>query len=857
MTYSFEKKWYRNLLNKCNYMNSSLIYASSNGNSISLSDMYIQPSIVQDAVYGIGRVHTDTYTDEGDSRLRNYTVDDLLSSSRTNRHLIIGSLGNGKTSLLNHIVIQVGEYKLHGRATESKVVRAYKDKFVVFIALKDLIRDVKDRDFKGIDLEKWIVENLKKVVTRSEFALIDEHFPEISSNGVLLLVDGLDEIDVEDRKDLLNVLNAFCENPDNVVIATIRKEVLVNESWMSSLSGYQQITLADFKREQISEYIRNWKRLVTNCADNGTDTDLIVKVIFENRYLKELAANPLFLALMMLISEKEGKFPQNRTRIYEEAIKLILGRWNEESFESTSEISAIREALEQAAFSGMVHLMGQSKYSGDISAYIIDAFTQKFPEKKIVEYVKSVSEKTGIIIQNNDTKYSFALQSLMEYLAACYIAREIDVAEFIEANESKLVSWQEVIVFAVTKMAMERMGIAVAILYKLVKTDYQSKNKIDPERILITGIVAQELLCESNNSELLLFKERIQSWLRRYVCDKSIHYRLRFEIGNLLGRLGDDRPGVGIKRICNIEYPDIKWVLIPAGISEFGSPEGHINSVHSMNVDEFLISAFPITNEQFGLFVKNGYTIKEYWTDEGWAWVNGEDEKYFTNEIDGRYTEERRKQYELWLGSRHSDKRKEPFWWQDHPWNISNRPVVGITWYEAVAYCNWMNIECRQQLMSVLSAEDAKDALICLPTLEEWEKAARGPKCTRYPWGNSLDYKRVRANVDITGLNETCAVGIFAEGKSGYGVFDAAGNVYEWIATGVTQVELEKWCREKENLEGKYERLVKGGSWNMEYERSKAAYDEWDYPLIFDQNTGFRPIVRLKRGNYGSRTSEV
>ena len=61
------------------------------------------------------------------------------------------------------------------------------------------------------------------------------------------------------------------------------------------------------------------------------------------------------------------------------------------------------------------------------------------------------------------------------------------------------------------------------------------------------------------------------------------------------------------------------------------------------------------------------------------------------------------------------------------------------------------------------------------------------------------------------------------------------------------QIDEENWEREPENLEKKCERLVKGGSWNLEYERAKAAYDEWDYPLIFDQNTGFRPIVKLKR----------
>lgn len=851
--YEFKKKWYQHLLNKYNVLNPSLVYKTVGNSRIMLSDIFIQPSIVQDAVYGIGRGISMNSEDGLEYKHNKYTVEDILSSTNSNKHLVIGSLGNGKTTLLNNIVTKIAEYNLYGKETRSLVVKAFKDKHISYMALKEITKDKETEEglFYNFNLKEWIFRNLKKVLNVLEQNEIDEHFDEISANGILLLVDGLDELDVSDRKELLNILNVFCENPDNVVIATIRKEVLVEESWINEISGFQQITLAEFNRKQVEDYIIKWKKCTNNAGQNNLqDVDLIVKTIFENPYLKELAANPLFLTLMMLISEKEGVFPKSRTRVYEEATQLIIGRWNEESFESQEETLKIREALEQAAYYGMNNLIGQNKRSGDISAFISDAFTKLFPEKKVAKYIKSVSEKTGIIVQTENLKYTFALQSFMEYFAASYISKKLDVVNFIEEHKEKLISWQEVVVFSVTKIALEYIGIATAILYKLVKTDYQSKNKIDPQKILISGIITQELLSESTDYDVTVFKKRIMSWLKRYVCDRKITYRLRFEIGNVLGRLGDDRAGVGIRIINGIKYPDIKWIRIPCGISEFGSPQGHINKVHSEKLDEYLISMYPITNEQFSLFIENGYTMKKYWTNEGWAWVNGEDEIYFQREKVGRYTEDRRKQYDLWLKSRGLKRRKEPFWWHDYPWNISNRPVVGITWYEAVAYCNWLDIECRNQLKDFLSESEMTDAKICLPSLEEWEKAARGPNCTKYPWGDSLDKKKIRGNFDICDLNETCAVGIFSEGKSGYGLYDMAGNVYEWISTGVVQIDEQNWERKPENLEKKCERLVKGGSWNLEYERAKAAYDEWDYPLIFDQNTGFRPIVKLKRSNH-------
>lgn len=848
-----KKKWFQYLLNKYNVLNPSLVYKAAGNSHALLSDIFIQPSIVQNAVYGIGRGILRDSNDESEPKYKKYTIEEVLSTFKSNKHLIIGSLGNGKTSLLNHIVTKIAEYNLYGKETSSLVVKTFKSKFVSYMTLKEITKD-KDFDnglFCNFNLREWIMQNLKKTLNILEQKEIGEHFDELSANGILLLVDGLDELDIHDRKELLNILNVFCENPDNVVIATIRKEVLVEDSWINEISGFQQITLAEFNREQVENYIYKWKKYNNIEKHNKSQSiDQIVKTIFENPYLKELATNPLFLTLMMLISDKDGAFPNSRTRVYEEAIKLIVGRWNEESFESLEETLKIREALEKAAFDGLNNLIGQNKCSGDVSAYISDAFTKLFPEKKIAKYIKSVSEKTGIIIQTESMKYTFALQSFMEYFAASYISKKLDTVTFIEEHKEKLISWQEVIVFSVTRIALEHIGMATAILFKLVKTDYQSKNKIEPQKILISGIITQELLCESTDHDVIMFKKRIMSWLKRYVCDKSIAYRLRFEIGNVLGRLGDDRLGIGIRIISGVKYPDIKWIRIQGGNSEFGSPQGHINKVHFKRLDDYLISMYPITNKQFSLFVENGYAKKEYWTNEGWAWVNGEDEFYFEKESVGRYTEDRKKQYDLWLKSRVTKRRKEPFWWQDYPWNILNRPVVGVTWYEAIAYCNWLNIECRNQLNGILSDSEIANAKICLPTLEEWEKAARGPKCTKYPWGNKLDKKKLRGNFDISDLNETCAVGIFSEGKSGYGLCDMAGNVYEWISTGVVQIDEQSWERKPENLEAKYERLVKGGSWNLEYERAKAAYDEWDYPIIFDQNTGFRPIIRLKRSNH-------
>ncbi|MBF0440235.1 MAG: SUMF1/EgtB/PvdO family nonheme iron enzyme, partial [Magnetococcales bacterium] len=186
---------------------------------------------------------------------------------------------------------------------------------------------------------------------------------------------------------------------------------------------------------------------------------------------------------------------------------------------------------------------------------------------------------------------------------------------------------------------------------------------------------------------------------------------------------------------------------------------------------------FLVTVQEYQEFVEQeGYQESQWWDQAGWT-------------------------------TQKTEKWKSPYDWDEqlqHP----TRPVVYVSWFEAMAYCRWLS--------------DQKKLSLCLPSEELWQKAATS-STGEYPWGANKPTPEL-ANFNKK-VNSPTPVGLYPDGDGPLGHCDLAGNVWEW------QID---------SVPGEDRMVIRGGSWSDKGEALASAFRSYIKCDTRQETIGFR-----------------
>lgn len=798
-----------------------------------------------------------------------------------NRHqhvVLVGDPGSGKSTFLNFVVLCLAHYALGHAGWIEQLGSSwpYGHLLPVRVALHEFgtwlnARSV--RPTRGDAALFWLW--LKQQYSRGLGELLQAV---ILRGQAVILFDGLDEIS-ETKGQTLNRVRQTIESlrmaaPQSRMIVTCRYLDYTQPS--RQLPQWQVERLIPFSNDLVQEFIQRWYDVLTSLDRpmNGDPHTLRNRLRMEVRQrpaLRQLAGNPLLLTMITLLHAYEGRLPEERVRVYEKCVEFLLYRWRAPLGEqplrerldlpqwSESDLNRILDRIGFVAHSrGFV---GDGESGADLPRHVLietaRSFFAPYDEARALaraeafcSYISRYSN--GIIQQSGPDTYRFPHRTFQEFLASRRLTGEGDwegeEAEFVDRVARRAsAEWREALLLAVSRLVVvaEQIRPSADVVEALIDRFPTNSPEWAQDVILCGEILAEvgrERLMRLGTRRLGLWERVTQALLHLigYVDPTGrtlVPLADRVRAGMALGLMGDPRLPVSAGQwqsaltLRSYEYgkPHLAglhpqqmlehyFCYVPAGRYQIGGWSTR-QLAQTEPIQPFWIARFPVTVGQFAPFVQVGYgpSGRRWWTPDGWQW---------------------------------KDQNTQPWLWDRSDYNGANQPIVGVTWYEAIAFAAWLN----EQLHAVLPP----GYQVRLPSEAEWEVAAaydangqRHP----YPWGDTRPTVEHAISV-VSRLERSAPVGICPLGSAASGAMDMAGNVWEWTMHTVNvsprwdaQILAQLDPRDRVVLMANPVPL-RGGSYRMDPRSVSSSARSLFHPGS-DLDFGFRLVVAPRRDEIG------
>jgi formylglycine-generating enzyme required for sulfatase activity/energy-coupling factor transporter ATP-binding protein EcfA2 len=787
---------------------------------------------------------THSSSDEDRQHLKEKQAKPMSALEMLNKHqhlVILGDPGSGKSTFVNFAAwCLAGETVQNAYANLERLTSPLPDKdgkdqkerqkwdHGPLVPVRIILRDfaVCGLDKNG---EKACAENLwQYIASMLKKATLEDYIDvlkkELTTKGGLILLDGLDEVPEANnrRAEMKAIIEAFKSAFHKCrILVTSRTYAYQKQDFR--IKGLTETVLAPFSPGQIRRFVDKWyahigelKRKSKSDAQGRAES--LKYAIFHNDRIRELADRPLILTLMSsLHAWRGGSLPDKREELYASTVELLLDWWQKETVikDDNGEYQLIqpsllewlktdrdkvREVIEELAYEAhkkQPEMVGTADIAeSDLISRITNVSNnQEVRPLRLIEFLR---DRAGLLISRGIGVYTFPHRTFQEYLAACFLTRKNYPNYIAQLAKESPDRWREVALLAGAKSSS---GGPFAVWALADELCFKSPTESDMNPQDIWGsYLAGQVLAESASLDNVSERnrqtlQRIKSWLLN-IMRGDLPAIERVNAGNMLDKLGDDR---FIKDYYYLpDDPMLGFVEIPGGKFIMGSDKdkdkksfGEESPQHSLNLETFYMSKYPVTVSQYKAFLEA------------------------------------------------TDKPEEEDWYQYN--RFGNHPVVKVDWFNAIAYCKWLNdqlIKNDKLPKKIKEFLKTKKWHITLPSEAEWEKAARGEDGRIYPWGDEFD--KDRQNYDDTNIGRPSPVGCFEKGASPFQIMEMSGNVWEWTRSIYAEYPY-KPIKSIENLQdNEGARVVRGGCWSNPAGLCRVADRNRLTPDYRGGNIGFR-----------------